>query len=521
MNPHHLHPPRLIVFMLSLVAVSLAGTSTHAQQPSQRAAEKKYRENVAKAKAAVPVPGAAAAATTLAGAENAKPAELFPSYDLEFTPPQGTPIFQLSQDYPPEYKIDEVFPWSDIDYRVNPTSYMKAVLGYCLEGNTDVDFRGQDNGKRKWYHAPWMHNDSENKQEGRRQGREYHHGLTRERRSRARELHPLQVTDRVQNWAVSLYNDRGGYTIGKTWLTPDGFPDPSNATFPDHAVSFKLLFTAASVAEVPYLKGSFKWTANINPSTNPPAGTPFNRVDQEMHLLQLDVAVKDPRAATDSGWVFGTFVYDASQSGATPWDRLVLVGVSWGDDSMDKRMIEKDGSFLNPILKQSSLNASLLEPAEGSGWGHRAYLRHFGLGGRLNGPVDNPSSSCISCHGRAGVYAASLPLNPNSGFPMPILAGKGAEMGSMENQRKEFTEFFRDIRPNSHLEKAPGTGAEKFTYVTVDYSLQISQGIRNYYQALRTNKPAVNALNMAQEGAFAPLNVDEATIPLPSVSRGD
>ncbi len=51
---------------------------------------------------------------------------------------------------------------------------------------------------------------------------QYRHWLTRERRSRELELHRLQES-RAQNWAVGFYNDRGGYTIGKVWLTASGY----------------------------------------------------------------------------------------------------------------------------------------------------------------------------------------------------------------------------------------------------------------------------------------------------------
>lgn len=506
---------QLFIFLL------LFSQGLSAEEPPQRrpkfqpySTEQRFRRTVTRG---TPAP----APNTIESATDATPSSRFPSYDPKFPPPAGLSPFQLSQDYPSVYDVNEKFPWSEIDFRANGASYLQAVLKYCLEGNREVDFRGQENAKRKWYHAPWMHDDSEDKETGKRQGREYHHGLTRERRSRAKELHPLQTTDKVQNWAVSLYSDRGGYTIGRTWLTSDGFPAPSQATFPDNTVSFKLLFTAASLDEVPYLKNSFEWTANINPVTAPSAGTPFQRVDQPLRLLQLDVAVKDPRAAMTSGWIFGTFIYDGSQPGATPWDRLVPVGLSWGDDSGEKRLLDAEGSDLNPYLKQSSLNASLVQPPEGADWGHRAYVRHFGLGARLNGPVDNPYSSCLSCHGRAGTFATALPLNENSGRPMQILAGKDATLGSKTAQVAGFEEFFRLIRPNSHLEQALDPDLGQSTYVTVDYSLQLSQGIRNFYQALRLAPTRLNGLRNAQESVAEFLDTAPTRPRLPSVSRDE
>jgi hypothetical protein len=250
----------------------------------------------------------------------------FHSFDPNHPPPAGAKTFRLSQDYPEFYNPAERFAWEAIDYAAEPEKYLRAVLAYCLEGNKEVDFRGQDNARRKWYHAPWMHDDSEPKKNG--AGREYHHGLTRERRSRAGELH-TQQTKRWQNWAVGMVNDRGGYTLGQVWDTSEEYPDPTRATFPDHTVSFKLLFTNAPDEQVPFLKGSMKWTANIYKDVENYA---FPRADREVRLLQLDVAVKEPRVAARSGWIFGTFVYDGGATGADVWDRLAFVGISWGDD---------------------------------------------------------------------------------------------------------------------------------------------------------------------------------------------
>ncbi|MFO0819991.1 MAG: S1/P1 nuclease [Pirellulales bacterium] len=396
----------------------------------------------------------------------------FPSFDPMFPPPEGAKTFELSQQYPETYDTDEQFPWSEIDYRVNPTGYLNAVLGYCLAGNTETDFRGSDNPIRKWYHAPWMHDDGE-KNPSRRAGREYHHGLTSERRSRPLELHPLQTGEgfpenRIQNWAVSLYSARGGYTLGKIWRTADGIPDPTRATFPDNTVSFKLLFTAAPVAQVPFLTGSLEWTANIHP---PMPLTPYRRADQQVRLLQVDVAVKDPRVAKSTGWIFGTFVYDGFRPGEDKFKKLIPVGLSWGDDSNEPRLIEKQGSYINPHLRQTVLNHELLEPEGLREWGEHTYVRHHGLGGRLNGPVDNPSSSCISCHGRAAV-TRERPL-----VTMPNVY----KSGSVPEQIAAFDRFFRSVRPNSQLVRAEKIDGSMADFVTVDYSLQVSMGIRNFH----------------------------------------
>src|SRR6267143_1319699 len=95
-------------------------------------------------------------------------AGVFP--DCSYSPPPGwnsaggDPVFVLSQDYPttdPSQSLEQ--PWKAIDFRQQPAAYMQAVIDYCYEGNLEVEFRGQDNATRKWYHAPWLHPDQRNR----------------------------------------------------------------------------------------------------------------------------------------------------------------------------------------------------------------------------------------------------------------------------------------------------------------------------------------------------------------------
>ena len=237
--------------------------------------------------------------------------------DAHDPPPAGWtgPVFRLKQDYPQTLPSVGSRPWMSFDFRTQPNEYIKAVLDYALDGNKQVDFVVQNNTTRGWYHAPWMHAGAA--------GREFVRGLTRESSSRPGELHPTQ-TGTFENWAVSVYNPRGGYTLGQVWKDPDA-PNPGVAKFPVGSVSIKLIFTEAPVSQVPYLAGSVEWQADINRANN--AGP-----RPTLRLLQVDVAVRESRAASTTGWVFGTFVYDGNAPGATPWDKLVPVGLMWGND---------------------------------------------------------------------------------------------------------------------------------------------------------------------------------------------
>ncbi len=399
--------------------------------------------------------GSAAACISLMGLKEKPNHFNFPSYNPNYPPPAGyANPFSLSQDYPDSFDANATYPWQTIDFHTNPMGYIKSVLKYDLEGNVDVDFVVQHNAVRKWYHAPWLHDDSRHAGNG----REYIHGLTRERATPVGELDEKQDVP-LENWAIGFYNEPGGYTIGQVWK--NGSPAIGAAAFPEGTTAFKLLFTDATPDKVRFLQGSKEWTANIYLCDRSKCN---ERVNRTVRLLQVDIAVKDKRSLK-TGWVFGTFVYDGFAPGATIWDRLVPVGLTWGDDTGVPDMINTAGSFVNPKLKETFLNPALVKSAANSDPGS-AYMHHFGLGGRLNGPVDNPSSSCNSCHGRAA----------------NLLNGQAASMGNFSTAitaypLSDFEKYFTTIRSGNGQIIQGGK-----TFIQSDYSLQLTDGIRNYYQ---------------------------------------
>ena len=117
-----------------------------------------------------------------------------------------------------------------------PAADMQAIIDYCYEGNLEVEFRGQENATRKWFHAPWLH-------PGLTDASSPMASLANACHSR-HELAATQ-TSKFHNFAVGLYNDAGGYAIGRVWADPN-HPDASKAVFPEGTVAFKLLFTTAT-----------------------------------------------------------------------------------------------------------------------------------------------------------------------------------------------------------------------------------------------------------------------------------
>jgi hypothetical protein len=345
----------------------------------------------------------------------------FPSAHDDPPPGWEGPVFVLSQDYPTDAPAPQDYPWEEIDFRTAPDDYIRAALEYAYEGNIDADWAPEDNAVRPWYHAPWMH--------WGRGGREFIHGMTRERDSRPGELHEDQ-TDRFQNWAVSIYNAPGGHILGEVWKGET--PDPSAALFPNGTVSIKLLFTQADPAQVPYLTGAHEWEAHIHTSL-----TGSSRSVQTMRLLQIDIAVRDERANDTTGWVFGTFVHNAEAEGDTPWERMVPVGLMWGNDPGVTPAMVAAGT----ILQESWINEDVGTP------------QHLGWAGRLNGPVDNPMSSCLSCHATAQHEARSGMVPPFNATDMTRLR------------------WFRNVGPATPFDEGE---------VSLGYSLQLAMGIQNF-----------------------------------------
>jgi hypothetical protein len=335
------------------------------------------------------------------------------------------PVFKLRQDYPACPPAPEPQPWKAFDFKTQAREYLASVLAYATEGNIEVDWQVEKNRARAWYHVPWLHTTA--------RGREFVHGMTQERSSPPGELHERQSLP-FSNYAVSVYNAPGGYVIGRVWRDPEN-PDPAAARFPDGTVVVKLLFTTATVEQVPYLQNAFEWQAHLNRRDGP------GRSIETARLLQIDVGVRDSRADNATGWVFGTFAYDAAAPGATPWQRMVPLGLMYGNDP-----------GLTPVLAASGARPSesvILNPIVG-------IPQHLGWLGRLNGPVDNPASSCLSCHSTAQYPPKSAPLPP-------------VYVGDDEKMR-----WFRNVKAGEAFDAG---------HESLDYSLQLALGIQRFHEA--------------------------------------
>ncbi len=389
--------------------------------------------------------GAVMALALCAGAASAG---TFP--DFGYQPPSSYtgPIFKLSQNYPqklPSGPLPAFFkllpsPLSNDFEAWRP--YAEAVKQYCLEGNVENDWYVQKNTVRHWYHAPWQHYGP--------LGREGIHGLTKEAQIQSKQLAPTQTTT-GQTFAVGIYNDIGGYTFGQVWKNPQD-PDPSVTSRPnsfhDGTVVCKPLFADVDLSQVPFLVNPVLWQAYVTDSFDS-----ANREIKPVALIQMDFAVRDSRIP-GTGWIFGTFQYNGAVTGKPGWDNLVPVGVMWGNDPEDTgdSYTNKQPTVtkINPDLKETAINAKPELPPT-----------HLGWNGRLDGPVDNPVSACMSCHMTAESPQLS-PMNPT--FQAP---DKVPPVGS-----KEWMRWFQN-----EMAGTPFDAAAKST----DFSLQLAAGIADFY----------------------------------------
>jgi hypothetical protein len=389
----------------------------------------------------------------IARAADLDPQTPFP--DFGFMAAQGTytgTVFKLSQDYPtrkpdasqlPAFfsKLPTTFSNDFSTWR----EYMMAVKEYCFEGNLGVDWRVENNTARKWYHIPWQHYGPA--------GREGIHGLTKEAAVKPNQLAIGQgqptPNDFYQTYAVGFYNEFGGYGIGRVWadhMKPDTSATNEPHGFPNGTVVSKLLFVDVPVAQVPSLVNPTQWQGYIQQTYNN-----ANRSIRTVSLIQMDIAVRDDRVP--DGWLFGTFQYNGALNQPVSWDNLIPVGIMWGNDPTvtDNAYtnLQPAVTKINPNLTETAINA---DPKE-------LPPTHLGWNGRLNGPVDNPMSSCLSCHMTAEVPTLS-PLNPLfQSNPPPV--GSAAWMRWFANT-KCGVPFDKDAQ-------------------STDFSLQLAMGIENFY----------------------------------------
>jgi hypothetical protein len=442
-----------------------------------------------------------------------------PAAELAFrasVDPESGQKFRLSADYPRQNPGDcPECTWLKIpvnfDFQADPKpsrddwrkgrwdAYIASILDYVRQGQDpglrdEIGFRTQVAGATRWFNVPWMAYDKT-------AGREWRHGTTNERTASLEDLvgddlagvhdgavHFLpkmsatckaRFPNGFETWSVGYYNPQGGYAIGKAIPRTGvpkvveymGSPMPDGLPFPQGTAVMKVLTTNAPPDCVPFLKDSPVWRVNrhvMNPATKKYM---CQRQVQESRIVQIDVAVTDSRSPT--GWVYGTFAYDGTRPGATFWDRLVPMGVQWGADPWSFPAVPRSASM---PLQQSVANPDI------------KIYEHMGCGGRLAGPVDNPKSSCMSCHSSA--YAAKAGTKSVMGVNVPPSFGFA---GLCQAYSADNAAYFQNPVPPQSYASGQYPNA-----MSLDTSLQLEVAFQQYGQYATDGAPEACTLDSSK-----------------------
>ncbi len=388
-------------------------------------------------------------------------------YDSDPLAEGAGPAFRLRNDHPRVALTgrDRDQPWRQTEFWTSAAAartYMQQVLDYVIvdldEHDFDLHADAEQQDGDEWYHTPWMHYGP--------YGREPAHGLTPERPSAPYELHRSQP-DQEHTWAISFYNHEGGRALGEVFAAGNEHaPDTEQVAFPDWTVSAKLLFSTASPSRgVPWLREAKSWTADIERDCQ----------RYEVRLTQLDIAIRDPRVTSlardadepSTDWVFGTFIHWNPPESAKPqglaWHRyLEPVGLMWGNDFWLAPGVPGESEKARPEdLRQAWLDPAMAQRFAGDLAPSRPYL---GYRGRLNGPIDNPTSSCLACHARA---------MDNALESSPEFAAK------FETVEGTYAHYHRPVAPDALFCEPDVEGACE-TRRPLDYSLQLAFAMANF-----------------------------------------
>jgi hypothetical protein len=342
-------------------------------------------------------------------------------------------------------------PWRAFDPRIESQrlAYVMALRNYAFASEpvraltpqltADTDYFDTAGGtvpanqrSQKWYPAPRMFYGNPN-QPG---TREATNGMTLERTVIAGELGGNTVAFR--NYAVAYYDARGARTYARVWETNAPGVDTVDRTkmkVTAGGLVYKLLYSAAKPSDFPQDLLSGSLTRRILPN----AGGAL----LDVRLLQIDIAVKDDRAGA-TGWYFATYAYDRTIAGNSPWLKMVPVGLMWGNDPG------------GTPLKESWINPSAPGYAKA----------HLGVDGRLNGPVDNRASACMSCHSTAQA--------PTLANMVPPATGACASQRPAWFRNLPGTQAFGRFDPQGATCETSLTG---LTVTAADYSLQLASTV--------------------------------------------
>ena len=295
--------------------------------------------------------------------------------------------------------------------------------------------------------------------------------------------------DFVDTWSGAYLNDRAAFGVGQVYCNPDDpkpgalNPDPMGRNnFANGSYIIKLLFSTVTEAQLPIVKGALTWQGHVFVNDDPTWRNkgPISRFERALgpiRLIQIDVSVRDDRSTT--GWLLGTFGYDGTSTGDTPWKRMVPLGLHWGNNpkvTYAETCAGPDGpcsfgKFTEQWLNEDAARDLRKPPLN---------FNHLGYGGRLAGPVDNAKASCLGCHQTAGF--PTVPI-------LPEFSASGAVLKLDAGRRPGSDQSFRLMYYGN---AASGVVFSDTQLYSSDYSLQLSMSLQNF-ASLRCADKALQA----------------------------
>lgn len=324
----------------------------------------------------------------------------FKMFDTVANPQQKKlPSFKLKTDFKDALPSDKDRPWRGLDVRSPQGAWELAVLSqkYAYENmvnqSKDPNFNliAQNNKERYWCHMPWMNVGPK--------AREGVHGLTKERDLKPSPFMSLfRAASPGTDWGVAFYNSFGCKTIADIFgdaANPKPSPEFNRTNFTDGTFVAKFLFTSA---DFPAIKDAFTWDANVSGVGE------NNRSVRPVRHIQMDVAIRDSairgvkRELND--WIMITYYYDPNYD----FDKEYKAATGKENPLKELKNLPEGFKKMRPMGIQTGFDV----PETGDSMIF-AGAETNGVGGRLNGPADNPESSCLSCHGVAGTAIKSVP----------------------------------------------------------------------------------------------------------------
>ena len=418
---------------------------------------------------------------TYSHAENLA-AEAYADYNgLTPAKPKGE-AFALSHDYPKSLppRSDDKWNSSIKNWPVSSSDvnqYLLALREYVYNDLQPVDFRpteieteGNSGG---WYNAPWLSQryteEEMNNGIPTWMGRDYYRGLYFGTPLPPGQLGPTQ-TETYENWEIVFYNDIGGYFLGQLWGKDGHLARPletESFQFPEGTVITKLVFTTAPRKYA--MSGAVSWKAYLPVNPAACAQKPMSECEgklKSVQLTQIDIIVKDSVRAPESTWVFASYAYDKNAKGKDGWDRMVPLGVMWGND------IEVAPGY---PLAETVINPDPSIPA--------FFRNDLGFGHRMVGPIDaaRGTGTCLGCHSASEFSLTSHQLESPARMTIPP--------GSNPTEAKK---YYRNLAPTEAW-SCENTTPRDCEWIALDYSYVMLGALSHYYTKLGKKVPP-NAL---------------------------